>query len=255
MLYFHVQMGFVPKDVQKELPAFFQNIHKLLGDELIAVVLYGDLLHESLRTKFGTQMPTNLMLVLSQIDVKALDALVQPVQEGLKKFRLSVMLVTPEDVLRSTDVFPIKFAWIHKQHRLLFGDSPFQQLQIQPDHVRLRTEQEFKNMQLKLRRMYLLHKEHPRRLVGALINALASFFWDLEALYHLHRHESHDTESVPLKTMVDYFELDLSLLETLWDFRYSGKSLEPEQLSRCYLGFLELLAHLSQLADQLELQS
>lgn len=126
----------LPQEVQIGLPRFCEQIHSTLGNlrpDLLAVLLYGHLVKSP-----PEPGPTEVLLVLTQISAEHLERLAPPIRQGLQDFRLSVMLLTPEDLARSTDVFPIKFADIHRHHLLLWGNDPLQELQITAAHLRLR---------------------------------------------------------------------------------------------------------------------
>ncbi|HNV71122.1 MAG TPA: hypothetical protein PKO06_15575, partial [Candidatus Ozemobacteraceae bacterium] len=53
------------------------------------------------------------------------------------------------------DVFPIKFMGMQETHRVLFGEDILTRITIQPTHLRLRCEQEMKNILLRLRTLFL----------------------------------------------------------------------------------------------------
>ena len=208
---------------------------------------------ERVRNPKQEQVPTEVMLVLKNITTLELDALSEAVQQGVKSFGLSIMVVTPEDLERSTDVFPIKFANIYKHHRILYGKDPLQNMQFDTDHLRLRTEQELKNMQLRLRRSYVLHSDHPERFYRIIESTLSIFFMDLEALYQLHSSKTApDKEEELIQVAAEYFNLDEALLQQLLGLKKKNRAAVPKDIRSFYTSFLSLVENLGKVADRLE---
>ena len=89
------------------------------------MILYGGLAKDEYEPRTSD---VNVMVVLKEVTVEVLDKVASPVQEGLRAFRLAVMVLSENDLRRSTDVFPIKFLDMQKYHRLRASGHPFHQV-------------------------------------------------------------------------------------------------------------------------------
>jgi hypothetical protein len=136
----------MPDLVRHGLDRFCRDLQEALGEQLLAIVLYGGLAK-------GEYSPTgsdvNVMVVVREVTIETLDNVLLPVQRGIRDFGLAIMLLSDEDLRRSTDVFPTKFLDIQHHHQLLWGADVLEGLEISRDHLRLRCEQEIKNLSLR----------------------------------------------------------------------------------------------------------
>ena len=96
----------LPEPIQSNLDRFAEQLLEALGEDLVTVVLYGD----SLEGEFLPEMcDVNVMIVLTYVTITSLDRAAKSVQFGMREFRLTPLVLSEDELRRSTDVFPIKF--------------------------------------------------------------------------------------------------------------------------------------------------
>ena len=125
-----------------------------MGDRLISAIIYdGVVKNDDAKDTDGIRV----MLVMSEMSVEILDVL----REVCRRFKLARQLqpfiLTQQDLMTSTDVFPIRFLDMQQDYILLCGQDVMKDLTIKRDHLRLRCEQEIKNLMLRLRSSYLMN--------------------------------------------------------------------------------------------------
>lgn len=111
------------------------------------VILYGGVL----RGRYQPQSDVNLLLLLNDCSGTSLRQLETPLSQARRSIRLAPMILESAELARVADVFPVKLLDIQRHHLLLWGQANLQNLQIDPEHVRLHLEQGLRNMQLRLR--------------------------------------------------------------------------------------------------------
>jgi hypothetical protein len=92
------------------------------------------------------------------------------------------MITTPDEVRAAADVFPVRFLAIQREHEVLLGRSPLDGISIRRDHLRLRVEQELRNLSLRLRRRIVDADGDAAALrsgVAAMRPAIALALWGL----------------------------------------------------------------------------
>ena len=131
----------LPEKTRNSLNGFCDQLEQSLGDKFVSGVLYGKLAREINKTE---DMSINFMVVLEKISAAILDA----VGDALRKSKVQIELLTlsEEDLRSSTDVFPIKFLDIKRTHVIYRGKDVMSDLEIPRDNLRLRCEQEIKNL-------------------------------------------------------------------------------------------------------------
>jgi predicted nucleotidyltransferase len=127
----------------------FERMIRESGGNVESLVTFGSAASEGFDLR---RSDINLIVVLRRDGRADLDALRPHLAVLMRQFKVSPMITTREELASSADVFPVKFLDIQEQHRVIHGPDPFSGLVIGRDHVRLRCEQELKNMALRLRR-------------------------------------------------------------------------------------------------------
>jgi predicted nucleotidyltransferase len=172
----------IPGPVREGLERLCSQLQGALGDSLVSVVLYGGLAK-------GEYIPgasnVNVTVVVREADVATLDRIAAPVQWGLQAFRLAAMVLTEEDLRTSTDAFPVKFQDLRRHHVVLYGKDVLAGLEISREHLRLRCEQEIRNLLFRLRQFYLLRSQFPEAVETTLTRAVSSLLASLAVLVEL----------------------------------------------------------------------
>jgi predicted nucleotidyltransferase len=127
----------------------------------------------------------NLAIILRDGAPTTLQALAGPLREAYRTLRVEPFLLTADEVKHGADVFPTKFHDIAQHHVALYGVSPFSGLTVSRAHLRLRLEQELRNLSLRLRRRYVALVEEPETLARAISELVPGFAIELTGLLQL----------------------------------------------------------------------
>lgn len=172
----------LPEEVGHNLEQLCEELAASLGDRLEAIVLYGGLARGEYNPPSSD---VNLLVVVREADVDTLDRMAEPLRDAALRIPLSLMVATEADLDRSTDIFPTRFLEMQRHHRILHGRDVLAGLEIGRDHLRLRCEQEIKNLLLRLRQFYVQRAARAELLEQTLSGAVASFLADLAVLLEL----------------------------------------------------------------------
>lgn len=141
-----------PKD-ERALASAVEDLRRMHGDALLAVVLYGEAAGSGYRPR---KSPLALVAVLKRVSPEALRATRERVAAWRRRRIPTPMLMDPLYIESSRDVFPLEFLEIGDQHRLLHGQSdPFEELAIDLAHLRLEVEEQIRGKMLHLWEAYL----------------------------------------------------------------------------------------------------
>jgi hypothetical protein len=92
-----------------------------------------------------------------------------------KKRIASPLIMTPEYILNSLDVFPMEFMNIRLLHETVFGEDLFQNLVIDRSDLRLQCERELKVRLIGLRQGYLFSSGDAKILADLFINTISGY--------------------------------------------------------------------------------
>lgn len=160
----------VPAEARSAVDRFTAQVREAFGTKLLSVVLYGS---AASGEYVHGRSDLNLALVLETIDLADL-ARCRPFLAGWRRDAVALpLLLTPTDVRRSADIFPVEFLDICEHHVLLHGSDFFADLNVDPRHLRFQVEHELKAKILSLRESYLggLDRGTPEALIEELFAA------------------------------------------------------------------------------------
>jgi len=221
---------------------------KLIG-RLRSVVLYGS---AAAGTHVPGQSDLNFMIEVEKVDGGVLDDLAK-LYRGYADQGLAVPLVVdPEYLQRSLDVFPIEFAEMKAFHRVLFGDDPLPGLEIKAENLRLQAEFELKQKLLALRRLYLTTAGRGQDEDRMLFNSYKSFLVVIRALL---RRLGEEKLLIPHGELLGKIEQRLSLklpsFLQLAEARGGPLKLKGQARQQLILDYLEEVAELARAVDRM----
>lgn len=185
----------------------------------------------------------------SGADLEDLGAALGPRLEGPG---LAPMVVTMAEIQSAGDVFPVRFGAIRRQHELLHGSDPFDGLEIHREHLRLRVEQELRNMSLRLRRRFLASHGDALDSLRVLRGVVWPLSGSLRGLLELQSPDLAIGDGPPrvLPAAGERLGLDKDTLERLCQLWLNG-TLEGET-KELFRSTLELVTQAAERADALE---
>jgi predicted nucleotidyltransferase len=241
----------VPREAQAAVDRFVAAVREVFGQDLLSVVLYGS-------AASGEYVPgrsdINLALVLESITLDAL-ARCRPHLATWRKDGIALpLLLTPEDIRRSADIFPVEFLDICEHHVLIHGSDFFADLSIDPRHLRFQVEHELKAKLLALRQAYLAGLDRTR--TDALVEDL--FATSMPAVVALGRnllrvagHRPPARKAETLAALERAFGLSLPTLSDLVGRRARGQSLMAGEAVPRFSRYLSELDALARVVDRL----
>jgi hypothetical protein len=138
----------LPAMVRHGFEQFAQALLGLAGDDLIGLSAFGGWLEND---PFFENTPARSVAVLTRIDLNTLDRLASSGAKFGKANISAPLMMTPEYIRGSCDVFPLELMEIQQLHTPVVGDDHFADLSFERTDVRLQCEREFKGELIQLR--------------------------------------------------------------------------------------------------------
>jgi hypothetical protein len=237
----------LPSSVRDGLDGFSKRLQNALGDSLVSVVLYGGLTKGEYFDPNASNV--NVMVVLKEVTVEILDRVAGAVQEATRSLRLAPMVLSETDLRCSTDVFPVKFLDMQRHHRLIAGRDVLKDLVVAKDHLRLRCEQEIKNLLIRLRGFYLRRVHLPEAIADTVRRAISSLLGSLAVLVEL------QTGQAPIRKL-DIVEqaarlgLDVQPLRRALALKRGELKLDRGELRQLYDALMRTVEQAAEIADR-----
>lgn len=219
---------------------FTETLKKTCGENLLSSVLYGS---AAAGDRIEGKSDYNVMLVLKEAGLPELKLIAAASKNWLKKGNPPPLIFSRERLLASGDTFPIELSDMKEFHKVLYGEDALPGLAIDPAHLRLALEREFKGKLILLRESFLALGGDKKALKELMTDSLSQFLVLCRAALRLREGSvpaSKLESAARLKTHVDYDAEIFKLVHQLKTGNYAGP-LDPEALFGRYLAAIDLL--------------
>lgn len=173
---------YLPPDVAAALDELGSALRTAAGDNLLGLILYGGLV----RGRYNPETSDiNIVVLLRDASANAIARIAGPLHDAWRAKRVEPLIITPNELPRLTLAFPTKMLDIQRRHVALIGTDPFDGIEASRDHIRLRVEQELRNLSLRMRRRFVAIHDDPAALAAAVDEAATTLAVNLRALLFL----------------------------------------------------------------------
>src|SRR6266700_2244752 len=116
---------------EKLLSEFVEKMRTAAGENLISVILYGSAAEGEFHPEYSD---LNLLCVLRDASFASLAKIAEVVEWWRSKKHHPPLVLTPEELRTTADVFSIEFVDMKQRYRVLWGDDVLKSLDI-PMHM------------------------------------------------------------------------------------------------------------------------
>lgn len=168
-----------PEDIFEELS---QDLVGELGTDLLGACLFGSA--ATGRYRQG-ESDLNLLILVADGASRVTSRLMPFFKKWAPAGLAPPLVLTPDYIASSLDVFPIEFLVMSQSHQCIFGQDPFQDLAVERRHLRLQLERELKGKLTALRTRLLASGGEPKKLAALAREALPAFTAFFQAWLYL----------------------------------------------------------------------
>jgi hypothetical protein len=157
---------------EKIINDFVNRLRAAAGANLQSVILFGSAAAEDFHSEFSN---VNLLCVVRDSSFAALQALATAVQWWNSQKQPPPLVMTRQEIERSTDVFTIELLDMQQHHRVLFGDDLVKDLQVPAKLHGWQVEYELREKLELLRQHLLMASGNDARMWEVLLRSVSSF--------------------------------------------------------------------------------
>ncbi len=143
-------LAMMPIMVRTRVEELIASLRKTLGDSLESVIAFGSIVRGGYDSRVSN---VDIIVVLREDTPEILESVGPALRIARAAARVQALIVVAGEVPRSADVFPVLYDDIRRCHAVLHGSDPFAGLVIIDEHIRLRIEQELRELRVELRRI------------------------------------------------------------------------------------------------------
>lgn len=233
-------------DVNQQVAHWCDDFARAMDGSVQALVLFGGLAKDEFVPE---QSDVNVLIILRSVEVAVLDRAAPLMRRGQLEFGLSALLMTEADLRDSSDIFPIKFLDMQRRHKVLWGDDPFTKVNVTRDNLRLRCEQELRNLSLRLRQGYVQRVDRPELLQAALNHAVSSLLVNVGVLLDLKSGKPAETKHDALARAAE-LGIPIEPIRQAWALKCGEIKPEPDALRKLFASFMLAVQQTADLAGK-----
>jgi predicted nucleotidyltransferase len=217
------------------LEEFVQAVTAALPGTLHSVVLFGsaaagDFVEAASRY--------DLLIVAERFGFSELEALRDPFRQWTRAGHPTPLLLTIEEVQRSTDAFAIEWLDMLQARQVLAGSDPLVGMTIDPTHLRLHLERELKGKLLALREEYVLVQGRRQQTTELMIHSLSTFLVLCRAALRLYQAEVPAAKLEALRALAGHISLDPKPFLVVEELKEGKRRLDPAATQRLFQDYL-----------------
>lgn len=156
----------------KLIDEFVARSRQVAEPNLQSIILYGSAASGTFDSEFSN---INLLCVLKDPRFPSLQKLAPVMEWWHRKKQVAPLIMSREELARSTDIFSIELMDMKSNYRILFGEDVLQPLSIRMDLHRVQVEYELREKLLLLRQSVLVSARDKNKIWELLLGSVASF--------------------------------------------------------------------------------
>ncbi len=228
----------LPSEAQKGLEDFSRSLHETLGDNLVAVILYGS---AALGDYIPGRSDLNVLVVLEDASVGKLKGAARVVQQARRKRFIEPRFMSVEEMRHATDVLPMTFLDMQENYIVLHGRDVLTDLVISGENLRLQCESQLRIILLRMRHRFLYSIRDRRRLRTILNASFTKFLYILKTLYRLAGEEPPASKTDIVAGAAERYGLDGHVLTSLLELKLRDRKFSQEELEALFEGYLSIV--------------
>jgi predicted nucleotidyltransferase len=224
---------------EKQISEFVDKLQQAAGTNLESIILYGSAAAGEYETDYSN---INLLVVLKDTSFASLIALGPVVEGWTQQRRPAPMLITRDELERSTDVFSIEFLDMKRRHRVLFGPDAVASLQIPMVLHRAQLEYELREKLILLRQRLLVDSRDEARTWHLLLRSLPAFATLFRHTLIAQGQPEPASKRDSIRALAAMLAFDASPFENLLDIREhlaDPKQFRVQEVAARYLAAVE----------------
>lgn len=237
----------IPDNLKTDIQALADSLKSSLNGVLKSVVLYDGMAKNEYVKETDHVC---LMIVLTEITTANLDKVGNALRASKRARQFQPLVLSENDLKTSTDVFPIKFLDMQQDYDVVAGEDVVKDLKISRDNLRLRCEQEIKNLMLRLRGLYISSGDNSQALESAMLRGYYGFLKSADALAELKTKKVYRSEE-EVVAAIGEIGLDADLMQQVAGLRQGGSLGDSEAIKRAFEKFMAMVEKAAQMADEL----
>ncbi|GBE00312.1 hypothetical protein BMS3Abin07_02363 [bacterium BMS3Abin07] len=176
----------------------------------------------------------NSVAVLTSMDLSFLDRVAPLGKKYQKKKIAAPLIMTPEYVTNSLDVFPVEFLNFKLIHQTIFGPDIFSEIEVGRKNLRIQCEREIKSKLIWLRQHYISSMGDSRLLLDNMTGLISGFMPLFRSIIWLMDREPPRETGQITDTLCSIFNFKANIFEKILDIKHKRYKPSKQEISEIF---------------------
>jgi hypothetical protein len=235
--------------VARRISPFFTEVLGTYGANIHSIHVVGSALTEDYRE--GTS-DINSIFVLTEMDLKFLEVLAPRGKKYRKEQVAAPLIMTPEYITKSTDVFPMEFLSFRLLHDTVYGEDVLEGIEIRPSDLRHQCEREMKAKLIGLRQGYLSTMGSARDITDGIVASFAGFIPLFRGIIHLKGATPPPGHDDVLNALESATGVDCSVFRKVLAEKRKKAKLSKEEVDSLFEEYYAVTERLGKVVDEIQ---
>ena len=243
------QLSHMDKKTTDALDNVVNGIKEVCKDNLLSIYLYGSAAGKSY---IPERSNLNTLILLKKIEMETLKGIAR-IYKKSSRFRIIAPLVlTPDYIRSSTDVFPIEFLDIKEKSILLAGEEILKDISIDISQLREECEREIKGQMVRLRGAFLEVEGDGKGMEQMVAAAVSNLVFPLKNILRLMRQEMPEGTDAVIKSCCKAMNVTETPFLDAWTIKKGESKASIEDLYAVISGYMNSLEEISKKIDAMK---
>jgi hypothetical protein len=234
---------------RKIINPFLDEVLDKYGQGIHSIHVTGTALTDDFDEK---RSDVNSIIVLKKMDLKFLE-LLAPLGKKYGKKRVGAPLImTPEYINTSLDVFPIEFLNFKLIHTTVYGEDVFENIEIERMDLRHQCERELKSKLIWLRQGYISSQGDKKILTEGFVRSITDYIPLFRGIIVLSGKEPPVLQSEVITALSDAVKIDTGIFAKVLKEKRDKAKLSIEELNTIFEEYYSATEKLGKIVDEIK---
>jgi hypothetical protein len=237
-------------DAVERIRPFLEEILSKYMDKVHSLHITGSCITEDFDPKVSD---VNSIVALKEMDLKFLE-LLAPLGRKYGKHRVAAPLImTPEYIKRSLDVFPIEFMNFKLIHKTVFGEDIFENIEIKRVDLRHQCERELKVKLIWLRQGYISSQGDRKVLTRRFAESISGYIPLFRSIIVILDKAPPVRQSDVIKAMAEAAGINTDVFARVLRVKHDKIKLSLDELNTIFEDYYSATERLGKIVDEINL--
>jgi hypothetical protein len=230
-----------------ELTEFIEKLAKAHGNNLKSVLLYGKAVEGA---QMDDEARKKVLIVLGEITTSELKSAHTIAEWWREVGNPWPVYFTEQEITDSADVFPIEFIDMSRVRHVVYGQDPFDDLQIHTHNLRHQLEYELRGKLIRLRSLYFPASNNPNRLAALMADSLASFVDLFRHVLEIHGAQAPLKKNEVLLQIAEELKLNKRVFARIAQYKKDDEIWLESETNETFSAYLKLIEEVIHAVDK-----